>query len=193
MTVETISWSISMKVWDETWIELATPGFAVRHASATDTLPTALRGPVFALTVKVSCAIWFSEREENDHKNYFMINLYESMGPGLDITGNPWLCSQTRICRQTHYRLSYVAWSVHLLSKYHELSLILKQLQALPMYLDRSLLASCTSISSIFLFIHKQCWSGFSTLTIPFRISVSVTKHIENRIHIYITFGTLLF
>ena len=33
MTVEIISWSISTKVWDQTGIELATPGSAVRHAS----------------------------------------------------------------------------------------------------------------------------------------------------------------
>ena len=33
MTVEIISWSISTKVWDGAGIELATPGYAVRHAS----------------------------------------------------------------------------------------------------------------------------------------------------------------
>ena len=33
MTVEIISWSISMKVLDRAGIELATPGYAVRHAS----------------------------------------------------------------------------------------------------------------------------------------------------------------
>ena len=33
MTVETISWSISTKVWDRAGIELATPGSAVRLAS----------------------------------------------------------------------------------------------------------------------------------------------------------------
>ena len=33
MTVEIISRSISTKVWDWAWIELATPGIAVRHAS----------------------------------------------------------------------------------------------------------------------------------------------------------------
>ena len=33
MTVEIISWSISTKVWERTGIELATPGYAVRHAS----------------------------------------------------------------------------------------------------------------------------------------------------------------
>ena len=33
MTIEIISWSISTKVWDRVWIELATPGSAVRLAS----------------------------------------------------------------------------------------------------------------------------------------------------------------
>ena len=33
MTVEVISWSISMKVWDRARIELTTPGSAVRLAS----------------------------------------------------------------------------------------------------------------------------------------------------------------
>ena len=35
MTVEIISGSISMKVWDGARIKLATPGYAVRHVSAT--------------------------------------------------------------------------------------------------------------------------------------------------------------
>ena len=38
-----------------------------------------------------------------------MINLHESMGPGRDRTRDPWICSQTRICSQTHYRLRYAA------------------------------------------------------------------------------------
>ena len=29
------------------------------------------------------------KREKNDHKNYFTINLHESMGPGQDQTGKP--------------------------------------------------------------------------------------------------------
>ena len=33
----------------------------------------------------------------------FMINLQESMGPGRDKTRDPWICSHTRICCQTHY------------------------------------------------------------------------------------------
>ena len=34
MVIEIISWSISTKVWDQAWIELANPGSAVRHVSA---------------------------------------------------------------------------------------------------------------------------------------------------------------
>ena len=37
---------------------------------------------------------WISGREENDCRNYFMINLRESMGPERDQTCNPWVCSQ---------------------------------------------------------------------------------------------------
>ena len=32
---------------------------------------------------------WISRNEENDCRNYFMINLHESMGPGRDLTRNP--------------------------------------------------------------------------------------------------------
>ena len=38
-----------------------------------------------------------------------MIILHESMVPGRDQTRDPWICSQTRICSQTHYRLRYAA------------------------------------------------------------------------------------
>ena len=38
-----------------------------------------------------------------------MINPHESMGPGRDRTCDPWICSQTRICCQTRYRLRYAA------------------------------------------------------------------------------------
>ena len=34
------------------------------------------------------------------------------MGPGRDRTRDPWICSQTRICCQTRYRLRYAAWSI---------------------------------------------------------------------------------
>ena len=42
-----------------------------------------------------------SGREENDRRNYFMINLHESIGPGRDRTRDPWNCSQTRMCLAT--------------------------------------------------------------------------------------------
>ena len=48
-------------------------------------------------------------KEENDRRNHFMINLHESMGPDRDRTRDPWICSQTRICNQTRYRLRYAA------------------------------------------------------------------------------------
>ena len=54
---------------------------------------------------------WISRREENGHRNYFMINLHESMGPGRDQTRDPWICSQTGIFSQTHYWLRYAAQS----------------------------------------------------------------------------------
>ena len=38
-----------------------------------------------------------------------MINLNKSMGPGWDLTRNPWICSQTRMCCQTCYQLRYAA------------------------------------------------------------------------------------
>ena len=31
------------------------------------------------------------------------------MGPGRDRTRDPWVCSQTRICSRTRYRLRYAA------------------------------------------------------------------------------------
>ena len=51
----------------------------------------------------------FSGRVENDRRNYFMINLHESMGPGRDRTHYPWICSQLRICNQTRHRMRYAA------------------------------------------------------------------------------------
>ena len=48
-------------------------------------------------------------REENDRRNYIMIILHESMGPGNDRTHDPWICSQTRICSQARYRLHLAA------------------------------------------------------------------------------------
>ena len=50
-----------------------------------------------------------SEREENSRRNYFIINLHESMGPGRDQTPDHWICSQTRICSQPHNQLHHAA------------------------------------------------------------------------------------
>ena len=47
MTVEIISWSISMKVWDWAAIKPETPGFAIRHASVARHVTDCLRSPVF--------------------------------------------------------------------------------------------------------------------------------------------------
>ena len=55
----------------------------------------------FRLLLTTTLLESFSGREENDRRNYFMINLHESMGPGRDRTRDPWICSQTRICCQT--------------------------------------------------------------------------------------------
>ena len=57
----------------------------------------------FRLYLTTTFLEWFSGREENDCRNYFMINLHKSMGPGLDRTHDPWICNQTRICCQTRY------------------------------------------------------------------------------------------
>ena len=39
----------------------------------------------------------------DDSRNYFMINLHESMGSGRDQTRDAWICSQTHIYCQTRY------------------------------------------------------------------------------------------
>ena len=52
---------------------------------------------------------WISRREDNDRRNYFMINLHKSMEPGRDPTRDPWFCSQTGIYSQIHYLLCYPA------------------------------------------------------------------------------------
>ena len=59
----------------------------------------------FRLLLTTTLLEWFSGREENDRRNYFMIYLHQSMGPGQDRTRDPWICDQTRICSQTCYRL----------------------------------------------------------------------------------------
>ena len=52
------------------------------------------------------------EKDENDGRNYLMIDLHKSMGPGRDDTRDPWICSQTRICCQTRYWLRYAGYVV---------------------------------------------------------------------------------
>ena len=59
----------------------------------------------FCLQLTTTLLEWISVRKENDRRNYFMINLQKSMETGLDPTPDPWICSQTRICSQTLYRL----------------------------------------------------------------------------------------
>ena len=70
----------------------------------------------------------FSGREENDRRNYFMINLHESMGPGRDRTRDPWICSQLRICSQTRYRLSYAAPKIPVILKHYHVNLVFSDL-----------------------------------------------------------------
>ena len=41
-----------------------------------------------------------------------MIDLHQSKGPGQDGTRDPWTCSQTHICSQTHYWLRYAGYVV---------------------------------------------------------------------------------
>ena len=58
----------------------------------------------FRLYLTITLLECFSSREENDRRNYFMINLHECMGPDGDRNRNPWICSRTRICSQTALR-----------------------------------------------------------------------------------------
>ena len=43
----------------------------------------------FHLYLTTTLLEWFSRREENDRRNYFMINLHESTGPGWDSISRP--------------------------------------------------------------------------------------------------------
>ena len=52
-----------------------------------------------------ACNSWISEREENDRRNWFMINLHESMGSGRDQTRDPWICSQK--CYRLRYKRGF--------------------------------------------------------------------------------------
>ena len=89
-----------------TWIPLTKiPGSRMKQLASTCCT-------YFRLLLTTLLLKWFSGREEKYHRNYFMINLHESMGLGRDRTRNPWICSQTRICCQTRYRLRYEARSI---------------------------------------------------------------------------------
>ena len=48
---------------------------------------------------------WIRGSKENGRRNYFMINLRESMGLGWDQTRDPWICIQTRC--QLRYAARY--------------------------------------------------------------------------------------
>ena len=47
---------------------------------------TSISCTYFRLSLTTTLLECFSGREENDRRNYFMINLHESMGPGWDRT-----------------------------------------------------------------------------------------------------------
>ena len=59
MTVEMISWSISMKVWDQAGIELATSGYAVRLASVARHVTDCATPPV---QIWFDFFLWFRRR-----------------------------------------------------------------------------------------------------------------------------------
>ena len=86
MAVEIISWSISTKVWYRAGIELATPGYAVRHVSVPDTLWTALGGPQMVFLKDFFEKVDFEKRQQttNKHENVpegkeLMTNLEEEI------------------------------------------------------------------------------------------------------------------
>ena len=49
---------------------------------------------ILSLVTSLQQPFMNQQKEENDHRNYFMINLHKSMGPGRDRTLGPWICSQ---------------------------------------------------------------------------------------------------
>ena len=73
-----------------------------------------------------------------------MINPHESMGPGRGRTRDPWICSQTRICSQTGYRLRYVArsWGFEWLIKSEVLLKVCFQNVNIVSHLDQTFLAT---------------------------------------------------
>ena len=65
-----------------------------------------------------------------------MINLHESKGLGRDRNCDPWICSQTRICSQTGYRLRYAV-----------------------LYILTCAISMCMQLS-IFIYFHSLCVLG---------------------------------
>ena len=61
-------------------------------------LKPVLHTHTFACNRQTTLLEGFSRIEENNSRNYFMINLHESMGRCQDRTCDPWICSQTCIC-----------------------------------------------------------------------------------------------
>ena len=84
MTVEIISWSISTKVWGRTGIELATPGYAVGHASvARHVTDCATRpGPNFVCLLT-------NERHKTYRQNFHSVAWIMPQGWDLGALGVP--------------------------------------------------------------------------------------------------------
>ena len=93
MTVEIISWSISTKVWYRAWIELATPGSAVRHASvARHVTDCATRPGVLYAWITVTSFI-----------NCLKCCYFEDQ----------WICPDSSRHTSTKWRLSYaICWHI---------------------------------------------------------------------------------
>ena len=83
-----------------------------------------------------------------------LINLHESMGPGLDQTRDHWICSQMRICSQTSYRLRYAAR--------HILNILLSRIKLKTWHvnwLSRSIVNKQNTVKSS---SNKSCFPLFS-------------------------------
>ena len=65
------------------------------------------------------------QKEEKDHRKYFQINLYESMGTRRDQTHNPWISYVT--CYQLHYgaQLHSVLYGLFTLNKTDIMSVLI--------------------------------------------------------------------
>ena len=83
-------------------------------------LTTLFPGQAWTSSQPVLCAHTFAcnwqqpfLNDSAEGRRMTVINLHKSMGPGWDPTRDPWICSQTRICCQTCYRLRYAARYTH--------------------------------------------------------------------------------